>query len=199
MLGMLPPSPYRGALEWFVLLGLLVIGCFWQRSRSWERVTRRSFEALAVLLGVALFLLMLPNVARVERLYYEGQDQFYWGKRLHSAVPEERREAAVALALLKSGRSDVRILVIQELGECSPAERGIALDALLAFAKDENETEFMRWQAEYAIGVMFFQHVVGDLGTEEDREPYQKMILTHGWDAAARHFAAKKQAEAQKQ
>lgn len=153
-----------------------------------------------MLLGAAALLFMLlPGVARVERLYYEGRSQFYWGDRLHSAVPEERREAATTLAaLLKSSGSDARALVIQALGTCGPAEREIALNALLSFAKDENETEHMRGRAEYAVGIMFFRHVVGDSGTEGDREPYQKIILTHGWDAAARHFAAKKPAEVQK-
>jgi hypothetical protein len=151
--------------------------------------------SLAMLVLLSLF----PSVARVERLYYQGHDQFYWGQRLHSRDPQERREAATALAaLLKSSKSKVRILVIQDLGECEPEERQIALDALLAFAKDEKESKRMRWDAEYAIGTMFFQHVVGGLHTELDREPYQKIILAKGWDAAVRELASKKAAKAPK-
>ena len=55
----------------------------------------------------------------------------------------------------------------------------------------------LRWKAENAIGIMFFQQVVGDLGTEVDRELYQKVILSQGWEAAAREFANKKRAKAQ--
>jgi hypothetical protein len=151
--------------------------------------------SLVILIVFCLF----PPVARVERLYHQGHDQFYWGRRLHSKVPEERREAATALAaLLKSSKSNVRVLVIQDLGECGPQECEIALEALLAFAKDEQESESLRWEAEYAIGIMFFHHVVGDIGTDDERESYQKMILAQGWDAAAREVANKKEAKARK-
>lgn len=162
--------------------------------KHWPTLVRISLAgvglaSLTILLRFGLF----PVVERVERLYYRGHDQFYWGNRLGSNNPEERQEAAKALAaLLKSTRSNVRLLVIQDLGECWPEEREIALKALVSFAKDEQESDFLRWKAEYAIGIMFFSHVLGDLGTEVEREPYQKKILSLGWDAVAREFAFKK-------
>jgi hypothetical protein len=147
----------------------------------------------AVSLVMVTYFCLVPPVARVERLYHQGHDQFYWNGLLHSPVPERRLEAVTALAaLLKSSKSNVRVLVIQGLGECGPDERQIALDALVALAKDEQESQHLRWKAEYAIGLMFYRHVAADTGTEVDREPYGKMILTHGWDAAVRDLADKK-------
>src|SRR5207248_10256315 len=119
-----------------------------------------------------------------------GHDQHYWGNRVDSTVAAERREAATALAsLLKSSRSRVRVLVIEDLGECKPGGREIALGALVAFARDEAEDERLRWKAEYGIGIMFFQHVFGDIGLEVDREAYGKKIVAHGWNAVAREVA----------
>jgi hypothetical protein len=135
---------------------------FKKRFRPW---IRGCFAGVGfVSLAIAMLLTLFPPVARIERLNYQGHDQFFWGARLHSKVPEGRQEAANALAaLLKSSKSRVRVLVIQDLGECRPEEREIALEALLEFAKDEQESESLRWHAEYAIGIMFFKHVVGVL------------------------------------
>ena len=203
MFAILPPEMQREPT--WLLIGLLVgvLVCL-----PLAIAKKGASKAIRVFLGgigcVSLVILTLfclfPSVARVERLYHQGHDQFYWSSRLHSAVPSERQEAANALAtLLKSSKSKMRILVIQGLGDCGSAEREIALNALLSFVKDEQEDEFLRWKAEYAIGIMFFQHVVGDIGTEIDREPYQKMILAQGWDAAQRDIATKKHVKVQKE
>lgn len=175
----------------FICLPLAIV------KKGFGKVVRISLAGIGCALLVILTLFCLfPAVARVERLYHQGHDQFFWGSRLHSTAPSERQEAANALAtLLRSSKSKVRLLVIQDLGECGPTEREIALNALLAFAKDEQEDDFLRWKAEYAIGIMFFQHVVGDIGSEVDREPYQKMILAQGWEAAQRELASNKQAK----
>ncbi len=178
----LPPE-MRGSGEPTLLCVVFVLGVVVCLPLAFAKDRLPAFVRLGGIICVCIVLLLiglfLPSVARVERLYHNGHDQFYWGSRLLSKVPDERREAATALAaLLKSSKSNVRVLVLQDLGECLPTEQEIALDALLAFAKDEQESEHMRWNAQYALGIMFFQHVVGELGLETDREPYEKIILT---------------------
>ncbi len=177
----------------------LVCGCVAFARRWFPKLVRIPFGVIGgVALACVLAMCLFPSVARIERLYYKGHDQFYWGNRLQSEVPEERQEAATALAaLLTSSKSTVRQLVIQDLGDCRPEEREIALNALLAFARDENENEFMRQRAEYAIGLMFFHHVVGNECSALDREPYQKMIVNDGWDAAVQHLMSEAPIHAQ--
>jgi hypothetical protein len=179
MFAILPPGMQREPtlLLLAFLLGSVILLPLALLKKGFRTPVRVCFGGIGFLCLAGLMVFSLfPPVARVERLYHKGHDQFYWGGRLHSKVPEERREAATALAaLLKSSKSDVRVLVIQYLGECGPEEREIALPALMAFAKDEQESEYLRWKAEYAMGIMFFQQVVGDPGTEAEREPYQKM------------------------
>jgi hypothetical protein len=188
---------------WWGALALCALVCLpLAFAKKWLPKVGREF--LAVVASVSLVILMVfclnPPVARVERLHCRGRDHFTWGARLRSPVPQERQEAARALAaLLNSSKSTMRLLVLQYLGDCRPEERDIALAALLALARDEGEDEFLRSKAEYALGVMFFQHVAGDLGPWSDREPYQKLIVAQGWDAAEREFARRKRAQAQKQ
>src|SRR5213596_147703 len=130
MFAILPPEMQREPT--WLLIGLLV-GAFVclplaLAKKGFSKVVRVSLGGIGCVSLVILTLFCLfPSVARVERLYHQGHDQFYWGSRLHSAVPSERQEAANSLAtLLKSSKSKVRILVIQDLGECGPAEREIA-------------------------------------------------------------------------
>ena len=201
LFAILPPEMrHWPPLLWVLLLAATVF-CLSMAfaKKSCSPFWRVCLGAIGSVLALALLLVCLsPSVARVERLYYQGHDQFYWDLQLHSSVPSDRREAAMALAaMLRSSKSDVRGLVIQELGDCATEEREIALSALLALCKDDQESEYLRWKAEYAIGIMFFQHVVGDIGSEVERERYQKIILAEGWEAAAQDIANKRKAKAQ--
>jgi hypothetical protein len=54
----------------------------------------------------------------------------------------------------------------------------------------------MRGRAEIALGLMFFQHLLGDIGSDADPERYGKIIVAQGWDVAAQELAQKRQGKA---
>jgi hypothetical protein len=150
-----------------LLLGLLLSSFVFltlafgkNRFRRWARFAYggAGFLAIAIVVVFCLF----PPIARIERLYYEGHDQFYWSIQLHSENPAIHRRAAMALAtLLDSSQSRVRLLVLQDLAECSSKEHDIALKALLERATDGSENEFIRLQAGYAYSKMLSNYVFG--------------------------------------
>lgn len=145
LFALLPPDD-RGweFLNLFLLAALLLGGvlalALGLAMKRWPAPLRLALGVASVVqLGLLLYFLM-PSVARVPRYYSAGHDQFYWAGRAHSTVPEERREAATALAsLLQSDKQGARTWAIQYLGDCEPTERDIAPDALLAVARTEGE------------------------------------------------------------
>ena len=112
-------------------------------------------SGLAYTLAGAATLAMLlncltPSIARVNRVYYKGQDQFYWAARFDSNDPAIWSEAASALEImLKKSRGGVRIWMIQEF-ELNPKKATSALSTLQEVADDEQEEEWIRDHARNA-------------------------------------------------
>src|SRR4051794_26504648 len=94
MFALLPPEMQREPT--LLLFALLVVAfvCFSLAlvQKNFPRFIRVCFVSIGCISSVILMVFCLfPSVARVERLYHQGHDQFYWGGRSHSPVPKERR------------------------------------------------------------------------------------------------------------
>lgn len=113
---------------------------------------------IAVCASIVLFAFIYnianPSVSRIDRMYYQGQDQFYWTRMLTSQDKQKRQAAIEALVtILISNKSIARTLVIQDLATHA-SESELVTSALRTIANNDNEPLAVRNSAIHHLNKM---------------------------------------------
>jgi hypothetical protein len=129
---------------------------------------------VAAIASVLAGVLSCP-VSRMPRGYYQGKDQFQWGKQLHTADPSHREEAITALCqiLLNAKgkyRSYIVITVLNSLGEAGPQAK-VAVPTLQVLLEQEEDRELQNWLRRTL-------HLI-----DPDQHPVQGSMGSSGWIA----------------
>jgi hypothetical protein len=122
---------------WPSLLPIVVAAAFcYSGYKIWACKSGRVLNAITAVSIILIAIgLLSPSVARVERVYYEGKDQFEWADVLEAGDPVTRRPAIEAVCQLMQkhpNRYSVQAIGAQALVQAKATETIPLLRSMLA-------------------------------------------------------------------